>query len=85
MQRPNSLIWLIDKGNQNQVNVLWHYNHSLQIVAIAMIVQARLENDFARRCGHYPALEGTESYEVWFVITLEMRKASTIKGHDMIA
>ncbi len=85
IERPDSLILLVDKRNEDHVNVIWHYDHCLQIIAITIVMQARVENDFACHFGHDPALKRAEGYEMGFVVPLKMRKATTVKAHDTIA
>ncbi len=79
------MILLVHERNEDHVNVIWHYDHCVQIIAIAVVMQARVENDFTRRVGHDPALKGAEGYEMGFVVTLKMWKAAAIKAHDPIA
>jgi len=72
-QRPYRLLLIINKGNENQVDMIRHHNSGSEVIALAMIVHARTQDDIAGFYWQFPPLESAECDKVWLEVALKMR------------
>jgi len=79
--RPGSLFRFIDQRNQDQVDVVGHYDTYAQIISSGIVVKAGVHDDIASSLRKLPALKRTEGHEVRLIVALQVRQASSIEGH----
>lgn len=72
-QRPYRLLLVINKRNQDQVDMIRHHDSRSEVIALAMIVHARIEDNMAGFYRQFPMLERAERDKMCLVITLKMR------------
>ena len=72
-QRPYRLLLIINEGNEDQVGMIRHHDSRSEVIAFAMIVHARTQDDIAGFYRQFPPLESAECDKVWLEVALKMR------------
>src|SRR5439155_26307502 len=75
----------IDSWNQDKVDMIGHHYRNVEVVSGTMIVKAAFDHDSASPVRHDPALLCHKCNEVWFVVTLQVRKVAAIENHGNAA
>jgi hypothetical protein len=75
-QRKGAVI--IGEGVEDEMNVVWHYNETVERAFCPIEMQTRFDDNSPRRFRKMPSMVGCERAEDCFVIFLKMRKGSAI-------
>ena len=71
---------LVDQRREDHMNMIGHHDRDPQVDSLPVMMQTALQHDRTHTLRKHPAPISAERDEMLFVITLKMRKLSTIKS-----